>query len=315
MIACEYCDARVEVGRRAATKTTAPARHVAAPHYSGFAWGLLLFAVVTVAGGAFVFVAASPTSTEAPVTAADATEARPAVVAEVQPVASPATPARPAAEPEPAPTPEEPSPAPVVAPTPKTPAAHAGTGPVISVAQAKAQLEPKVLACMRANRTYSLLAYMGNNGVGAVTVLSDSRTRVDGRTAKVAGTKLGRCMNEAGKSVRTRANKSNYVRFELRNAAVPDPLAGLPAKADRKAVAATIVAKNPDIVACARKHGEEGSREVFYFKIDGPTGKVTSVRGSYRSRAFRSCAEAIYRKLSFAKVQEPETKYTHDLQM
>ena len=193
---------------------------------------------------------------------------------------------------------------------PKAPA-----GPVISVAEARKKLEPKVLACMRRSRTHALRAYMGNKGPGPVSVLSDSRTRVDGARTKLAGTALGRCMNDAGKSVRTRASKSNYVRFDLRNNAVRNPLGRLPKKSDRKAVAAVVAAVDDKVRACARKHGQEGLREVFYFKIDGPAGEVLSVRGTYLSKKFRGCAEAHYRKLSFPKVQESDVKYTHDLRV
>lgn len=332
MVVCEYCDARVELVRRAAVpaaRPSSPHRHVASSHFSVFAWVLFVMVLVTGVGGLVAFVTAggilasvlqsfegAPAPAEPPEHAAvvpgDRVPSTPVVVPAASPephveaadvVTEPASPASPA-------SPETPAVVSKKTSTPKAP-----TGPVITVAEAKAQLEPKVLACMRSTGTHSILAYMGNKDVGPVSVLSDARTRVDGLRTKLGPTKLGRCMNDAGKSVRTRATKSSYVRFQLTNKAVPDPLAGLPAKSNRKAIEAVVAAVEPAILACARKHGEEGSREVFYFRIDGPTGKIISVRASHGSRKFRSCAEAVYGKLTFAKVQEHESKYTHQLQM
>ena len=168
---------------------------------------------------------------------------------------------------------------------------------------------------MRKTRTHSILAYMGNKRVGPVSLLSDSRTRVDGVRSNLRSTSLGRCMNEAGKSVRTRAFKSNYVRLELRNKRVADPLAALPAKPDRNAIKAKIESVDGKVRACARKHNQEGADEVFYFRVDGPTGKVQSVRATYRSKPFRRCAESIYKRLVFPKTRQADVKYTHRLRL
>src|SRR5690606_27653796 len=84
-------------------------------------------------------------------------------------------------------------------------AVPAPTGPVLGSSDAQKSLEPAVLECMRAQKVHDLLAYMGNSKVGAVKVLGDSRSRVDGVRAKVQGTALGKCMDKAGASLRVRA--------------------------------------------------------------------------------------------------------------
>ncbi len=96
---------------------------------------------------------------------------------------------------------------------------------------------------------------------------------------------------------------------------MPNPLAKLPPKFDRKVLRSTIEAADPRVHACASKHGQQGAREVFYFRLDGPSGKVLSVRASYGPKGFRKCAEAVYRGLAFTRVQESEIKYTHHIQL
>lgn len=330
VVVCEYCDARVEIGRAEApepTPTPTPMRQRARGEGSGAATAVL--AAVLVAGivGAIAYVAATRPDVIAML---DSTAPWPAPSDLHHPAATP-----PAPKPEPT-APSVPStdpllqrPDPPMSATPEAPSEDrpskpkprakpklpTPSGPVLSSSDAKAVLEPKVLACMRSTKTHALLAYMGNKQVGPVHLLKDSRTRVDGLRAKLIGTPLGRCIEQAGASVRARAFKSDYVRLHLRNDAVPDPLASLPAKADRDAIAATIAAVEPKIHACAAKHGEEGAREVFYFDIDGPTGTVISVRGVYRSRGFQRCAEAIYRTLRFDRAQEHQVKHTHHVQL
>jgi len=327
MVVCEYCAARVQIVRgarpAAPPPSSSPQPHTAVPHWSGFAWVVVLVMVLVAAGASFAFVALTPRAAPEPSVAPAVSHER-AAVALGDPVDPPTvTPAiadPPQAEraedsggSEVADDPEPPGHPSSAARKSKAPEAPAG--PTVSVSEAKKQLEPKVLACMRQTKTHALLAYMGNKTVGPVSVLPDSRTRVDGLKKKVAGSALGRCMNEAGKSVRTRAFKSNYIILNLRNETAPNPLAGLPAKADRKAVASIVASLDDAVLACARKHGEEGLREVFYVKIDGPTGKVVSARGAYGSKKFRSCAEPLYRKLTFPKVQEHQVEHTHQLQM
>lgn len=346
MVVCEYCDARVEIVRRNAPRPvqqpSSSSLYSAMPHYSGLVWVFFIVPLITFAGVAIAFVSSMPwgwleqieTITKAvppivdpdPGDRVEAVEAVEAVQSVDPGGGTPETKApggtsaaqdasgtgNGSDEPDaPEPPDDDPDPKPVR----RSVAPAKPTGPVISVDEARKQIEPKVLACMKQTGTHHILAYMGNKKVGPVKVLSDPRTRVDGLRVALARTKLGRCINEAGRSVRTRAFRSNYVRLQLRNEAVPDPLADLPARADRKAIEAAITALDPKVHACARKHGEEGAREVFYFRIDGPTGKVMSARGSYGSRAFRRCSEAVYRGMTFPKVQQHLVKYTHDLQL
>jgi hypothetical protein len=338
VVVCEYCNAHLQVVRArepaspsppAAVAVAAP-QHVATPHYSGCAWVFLIVILLVAGGVAYALhvvgglgteiVEAFSSSTRAPaestppstdVVVGDARETPPAggpASVHVEPPSEEAAP--PAAGDDP-PAAVEPEPARGGGGS-KRPEP---SGPVISVSEAGAQLEPKVLACMRQARVHSILAYMGNKTVGPVSVLSDSRTRVDGRLKQVGGTALGRCMNDAGRTVRTRATKSNYVRFELTNNKVPDPLAKLPAKADRGAIVAKLDGVKPKIDACARKHDQVGKAEVFYLKIDGPSGKVLSARGSYGSKAFRRCAEPILAGLRFHGVRESVVSFTHRVQL
>jgi hypothetical protein len=138
---------------------------------------------------------------------------------------------------------------------------------------------------------------------------------VDGVREKIKGSELGACMDKAGATVRVRAFKSNYLRFALVNDSVPDPLAHLPEKADRAEVERIIATADPQVLECAKKHGEEGAKEIFMFTIDGPSGKPTSVNAGYRGRAFKRCAEPIYKKLRFPEVRESTVKLTKHLQM
>jgi len=323
IVRCEYCDARVEIERRAGpAPNPMPRRHVAQPQYSGFAWSLVLVPVVflistgiTAYQWFFARDAATVTAT-APV-AAPAPIAAPQVptIHEVD-LPDPPPPATvPPDEPEPpakAPT-EVPQPTRPRVPNDTKPATP--TGPVISVDEARKQLEPMARACLQKAGAHHLLAYMGNTKLGPVKLLPDSRTRVDGVKVALAKTALGRCLDEAGAKVRTSALKSDYVRLDVRNAGVADPLAGLPANADQKAVRGVIAAFDDDVKACARKHGVEGSRESFRFTIDGPSGKVASVTGTWLAKPFRACAEAIYAKARFEKVRASSYQVTYPLQL
>jgi hypothetical protein len=89
----------------------------------------------------------------------------------------------------------------------------------------------------------------------------------------------------------------------------------LPKKPDLTGVKATIASFDDAVKACARKHGVEGSRAVFNFKMDGPSGKVTSVGSTYLSKSFRSCAKAIYQKAAFPKVQQASYGVTYTLEV
>jgi len=194
--------------------------------------------------------------------------------------------------------------------------APAPTGKVLSVAEAKRVLQPMVLACMRTHKVHSIQLRLGNKTVGPVHLLGrPHRSRVDGMRSEIIGSKLGRCINKAGRKVRARAFKSNYILFNLVNSDVPNPLAKLPAKAAPADVQATIDGAAPKIHACARKHGEEGASGVFYFTIDGPTGNVISVRSSYGSKAFGRCAEKVYGALHFTRVQQARHKHTSRMRL
>lgn len=339
LVVCEYCDARVQVSRTKGTTTVSPAEtmkpvYTAAPHASTFAWVLAGMVVSLGVSGVMVAVLTGASESEGP----DAS-VPPAIIEaalpQTEPLAESPTPLElptPSASPVPEPTPldvESGESEPVEAgtgaasvdpPTKKksttpSPALPAPTGPVLSSGDARGALEPAILDCMRAQGVHDILAYMGNSTVGPVKVLGDSRSRVDGVQAKIKGTTLGKCMDKAGAAVRVRAFKSDYVRFALVNDAVPDPLAALPAKADRDEVDRIIASADPEVLQCAVKHGEEGGKEVFYFVIDGPSGKPSSVRASYLSKGFKKCAEAIYGKLSFPKVREWQIKVTKHLKM
>lgn len=318
VVVCEYCDVRVDIDRRAPARVArAPAtgQNVAAPQYSAFAWIVLTWVLLAVIGAlVLLFVQRDATQADEsvfvssfapPLTAPPEPESQSSVLVSPEPGNETAG--------------VEPAPAPVATPTKKKKKKRASTpepaGPMFSVADARAALEPKVRACMRDAKIHSLLAYMGNKKVGAVTVLKDSRTRVDGTRKDIRRTPLGKCMDAAGRTLRVRAFKSNYVRFQLENKGVPDPHGHLPQKSDHKDVGSTIAEVDDKIIACGLKHGEEGAKEVFYFVIDGPTGKVSSVRGSYRSKSFRKCSEKVYRGLQFTRVQEWTVKHTKHIQM
>jgi hypothetical protein len=78
--------------------------------------------------------------------------------------------------------------------TPKEP-----EGPVLTVAQAKSELGPKVLECMKAAKAHHVAARMGNSKVGGVSIITSAGraapARVDGTVVKLATTALGRCIN------------------------------------------------------------------------------------------------------------------------
>ena len=57
----------------------------------------------------------------------------------------------------------------------------------------------------------------------------------------------------------------------------------------------------------------DASRASFTFKMDGPSGKVTSVGSTYLSSSFRACAKAIYQKATFPKVQQSSYGVTYSL--
>jgi DNA-directed RNA polymerase subunit RPC12/RpoP len=325
VVACEYCDARVEVQRRSSAPAPSPRpspgpqRHVAQPHYSGFAWAVLIVPIAVVGYGAFALFLAREDHQASPAPSATAT---------ARPVPTPTPQIEPAIEPPPIPPPSDPPPSETPAvvetkvdlPPASTTAPRKSAGkspasdlPVITVGQARAQLEPKVRACMQKAKAHHLVAYMGNKTSGAVKLLPDSRTRVDGAKVSLAKTSLGRCIDEAGKTVHTAAFKSNYVALDVRNDGVPDPLAHLPKTADMAGVKAKIASFDDAVKACARKHGVEGSRAVFTFKMDGPSGKVTSVGSTYLSKSFRACATAIYEKATFPKVRQSSYGLTYSL--
>ncbi|MEX1365455.1 MAG: hypothetical protein AB1Z98_20175 [Nannocystaceae bacterium] len=333
MVVCEYCDARVEVVRRATPRPAPSAgtssaaspptrRHVATARFSSFMWTLLLAPlVIGVAIAASVYVATTPGAAaflDPPTVSTTPSAPRGSSAIPHPPPPTPSPPAAPeparGGDEPPAPATDRP-PEPTRDEPPRAQPSRAPQGPVLSVAEAKAALEPKVLACMRTHRVHRLLTYLGNKTAGPVSLLRAPGSRVDGLRTTLVGTKLGRCIDQAGATVRTRAVKSNYVRLQLRNDQVADPLASLPAKADRDAIVATIETRDAQARACAAKHGQQGLREVFYFAIDGPTGEVISVRNGYGSKAFGRCATAAYRALKFGRVQQLEVKHTHHIQL
>jgi hypothetical protein len=347
LVVCEYCDAHVQIARSKSEPPPKPEptyvpdpEHplvVSEPKVSAFGWVVFsLVLTLGLGGGIFALVAhqlerAGVTDLLAMVTK----QAKPLITSgQIEGTAIPATTPDPpakkktkrsskskrkkkASKPSTAAEGAKPEKAPKtkskkVIRKPKLPEP---TGPVLSVSDAEAALKPKVLTCMRELGVHDIMAYMGNSKVGAVSVLARSGSRVDGVRASIKGTALGKCMDRAGATLRSRAFKSNYLRFQLVNDAVPDPLGDLPAKADRAEFERIIATADPKILECAKKHGEEGAKEVFYFVIDGPSGKPRRVDASYRSKGFKRCAEPIYKKLSFPKVRQWDVKITKHLQM
>jgi hypothetical protein len=192
-------------------------------------------------------------------------------------------------------------------------------GPLLTVAQAKSELEPKVLECMKTAKVHHVAARMGNSKVGGVSIITSAGraapTRVDGIVVKLATTALGRCINEAGKQVRTQAFGGNTIIIDVRNPAVPNPLGHLPQTPARDALEAAVTALEPELKGCAKKHGEEGKETVITLRIDGPTGKLLSARPVHTKNAFNRCAEAVYGKASFPKAQRHVIDYAHRIRL
>jgi hypothetical protein len=307
VVTCSYCSVRVEIDQRGRAHGPGARRHATPAPRSHAAW--LVFPIVLLVSGGMAAYQWSRAQSSVPTPTATRTPTVAPPIATLHEVAAP--------EPPPIAASEDPSPPEVVetpspdahAPAPAKPGAkpHAPdvtpTGPVISVDAARKSIEPQARACMKTAKVHHLLAYMGNSKVGPVKVLSDSRTHTDGKHVALAKTALGRCLDQAGASVRVSAFKSNYVRLDVRNDDVPDPLGALPAKPDPKAVRAVIASFDEKVKACARKHGKEGSRASFRFTIAGPSGKVDSVSVAGIDGPFRACALAIYEGARFTPVQ------------
>jgi hypothetical protein len=322
VVTCMYCNARVEIDRRGQAQVPAPTVHAAPPQRS-MAWmsWLTVPIVLLFSGGMATYQwyrAQSLVTT--PVTAPVATPiATPKSTMTPQHVTtvSEASASPPARVESPEPELETPASPPTSAPAkaPRADPTPAPTGPVISVDEARKQLEPAARACMKQAKVHHLLAYMGNTKVGPVKVLPDPRTHTDGTKVALAKTALGRCLDEAGAKVRVSALKSNYVRLDVRNDDVVNPLAELPKTFDRNAVRDVITGFDEQVKACARKHGKEGSRESFRFTIAGPTGKVVSVNATYLEGPFRACALALYKGAVFPKVQSATYSITYPIDL
>ena len=343
MVVCEYCDAHVQISRSKAPTPAAPMPPgpgaevrtptvvVSQPKVSAFGWVLFSLVLTLGTGGLVFFIVAQQLERFGVTELLELAMKAPKVITSAQlgdggaPTTAPAPSEKKAKTkksskykaPSKAKKSVDPAPAAsaIETKTVRKPKAPEPTGPVLSHADASKQLEPKIMACMRERGVHDILAYMGNTTVGPAKVLGDARSRVDGVRAKIKGTALGKCMDQAAAETRVRAFKSNYLRFSLVNDAVPNPLGKLPEKANREEFERIIATADQRVLACAEKHGEEGAKEVFYFVIDGPSGKPRSVRASYRGRAFKKCAEAIYTELRFPKVQQWEIEITKHLQM
>lgn len=325
VVTCSYCGARVEIDRRGRPHKPGPGSRPAPPPRST-AWiswvSVLLVLMVSGSLATYQWIRAqssiptpattTPTATRPLATTHEIAEPPPAPAIETPSVVEASTevsadapadaPATPTVKSSTKSHPSE--------PTPATP-----TGPVISVEEARKAIEPKARACMKTAKVHHMLAYMGNSKVGPVRVLSDSRTHIDGKHVALAKTALGRCLDQAGASVRVSAFKSNYVRLDVRNDEVPDPLGALPAKPDPKAVREVIESHDAQVKACARKHGKEGSRASFRFTIAGPSGKVDSVTVTGVEGSFRACAVAVYEAARFAPVQPATYSITYPLDL
>jgi hypothetical protein len=191
-------------------------------------------------------------------------------------------------------------------------------GPVLSVAEAKKQLEPEISNCLKAAGAHRVTARMGNKTVGGVAILTSAsvaKPRVDGVVVALPKTKLGRCMNEAGRAVRTRAFGGNYIIIDMRNTAVADPLRDLPVQPSREALAEAVTPLEPAIKACAKKHGEQGRRAIIQLRIDGPSGKLLSVQPIYTARGFNRCIEPLYRGVRYPEAQTHIVQHQHKFQL
>ena len=222
---CSYCSARVEIDRRgqprAPTHTTHTTHTTATPQRS-MAWmSWLMVPIVLMFSGGMAFYqwyrAQSLVTVPSPAPVVATPKPTPQPITTVRQIAAPAPVATPDPEPKVvAPTPDPPPPSapakPHRAPKPPPP-----TGPTISVEEARKQLEPMALACLKQAKGHHLRAYMGNTTAGAVKVLPDTRTELDGKKVALAKTPLGRCLNAAGAKVNTSAFKSNYVRLDVRD--------------------------------------------------------------------------------------------------
>ncbi len=311
LVVCEYCDARVELGR--GVRTVVPGRQVA-PARQSSAWIVVVPIAVVLVGGATAasaWLRAQQIASSTQVTDAPAAVRAPAPVALHAPTPTPTPTPAPTLTPTPTPTPT-----PAHTHTgPRKPRVELPSGPVITVEEARKQLEPKVRACMGKAGAHHLLAYMGNSTSGPVKLLSDSRTSVDGKKLALAKTSLGKCIDAAGAAVHTAAFKSNYVRLDVRNDDVPDPLGSLPASADMAAVREVLRSSDAAVKACARKHGALGTRDSFRIEIDGPAGKPTLVQSHHDSSGYRRCAEAIYAKARFAKVKASSYSVSYSIEL
>lgn len=343
IVACEYCDARVQIQRHRSAPPPHPLAptphpvHTATPHYSGFAWIAFVVPLLAIGGSAvafFVQAGGSPPWADheappAPVQVSDRGGEPDAVVAEApvleegpsatgsedegpgrvgalfQELEERAERNKKSDDPEPS--------GPRRAPAPRQP-----RGPVLGVPEAKKQLEPKVLQCMKAAAVHHVTARMGNKSVGGVSILTSAavaKPRVDGTVVNLPKTKLGRCIDAAGKTVSTRAFKSNYIIIDVRNPSVPDPLGDLPKTPSRDAVAATVSALDDRVHACAEQHGERGRKTNLHIRYDGPSGKLSSVNGSYTSKSFNRCVRDVYRSATFPKARQHEVTYTHRIEL
>ncbi len=190
-------------------------------------------------------------------------------------------------------------------------------GPVLSVAEATRALEPAILECMKAAGVHRVSLHMGNEKVGGVSILNVTwapKPRVDGLLVSLPRTKLGRCINEAGRTVRTRAFKSNYLTIDVRNPGVPDPLAAFPETLSKQDFEAALGPLDDQVRACATKHGEEGQRIRISVRVDGPAGKLTFARPMYTSKAFASCVERLYKTVVFPRAKRYNIDYHHTVE-
>ena len=365
MVTCEYCDARVQLCARGAAPRPAkpqpatrpaqvdapsvpPPTHTATPHYSGFAWVVLLVPLLSTLGVAtsvfmslgieipwddlreLVYHRSEPEVPKTP-DSRDTVRSEGAL-ATVPPEADErgedeeeedqeedvgrvgrffstlSERAEQAETKNAKPKPNRPR----AAPTPGQP-----TGPILSVAEAKKQLEPEILKCLKAAGVHRVTARMGNKSVGGVSVLEVSsapRPRVDGAIAsKFHATKLGRCMNEAGQGVRTEAFGGNYIIVDVRNADVPDPLGDLPVRPSSEALDAALAPLDGEVKACAKRHGEAGRSTRIRVRIDGPSGKVLSVDATRTKKAFERCVEPLYKKTTMPRSRTETFDHHYDI--
>jgi eukaryotic-like serine/threonine-protein kinase len=202
-------------------------------------------------------------------------------------------------------------------PRARVPVPKAPEGPLLTVSQAKKQLEPEVLKCLKAAGVHYVNTRMGNKVEGGVSIRTETwvpKSRVDGVVVSLPKTSLGRCINDAGRTVRTIAFKQNYVLIDVRNPDVSDPLGHLPSQPPRAEITALLAPRDDDVRACARKHNHGDTKIHIRLRVDGPSGKLSTARVNHAAKALDTCIEKLYRPISFPRARSFTYEHPHVLE-